>query len=152
MGDRTNVTITVRKEDFDRLVAERFSKEADGRKAFANEVGASFIEEQALPGEERFWMTIEAEEVNYADWEDLQNILRENKIPYDKSWGAGGEYSRGESYVRLVDGKMQELEFYDEDSKLVDFLKEVKGLPADEIKEKVMEEYQKQFPWEIEKL
>ena len=82
----------------------------------------------------------------------MEDILKENLIPYDKSWDAGGGFSAGESYVRLINGEMQELEFHEYESNLIEFLKAVKDLPADEIKAKVLEEYQRQFPWEIEKL
>ncbi len=39
-----------------------------------------------------------------------------------------------------------------DESKLVEFLKDVKDLPAHDIKAKVQEEYKRQFPREIEKL
>ena len=142
MGDRTNVTITLRKSDYERLPAVKGESEAN----FQETIGADEIEDD---GE---WIVIRGYEINYADWGDLQDILKENQIPYDKTWDAGGGYSAGESYVRLVDGEMKELEFYEVESKLVEFLKDVKDLPADEIKEKVLEEYKRQFPWEIEKL
>ncbi len=142
MGDRTCVTITVRKVDYERLLAKSGENEANFKKA----MGADTIDNDGD------WIVIRGYEINYADWDELQGLLEENLISYDKTWEAGGDYTAGESYVRLVDGKMQELEFYDYESKLVEFLKDVKDLPADKIKEKVLEEYKNQFPWEIEKL
>jgi hypothetical protein len=142
MGDRTVVTITVRKTDYERLLAEKGENDASFREA----VGADEID---YGGD---WVSLRGYEINYADWDDLQDILKENFIPYDKSWDAGGGYSAGESYVRLVNEEMQELEFHEDEMKLVEFLKDVKDLPADEIKERVQEEYKRQFPWEIEKL
>jgi hypothetical protein len=142
MGDRTSVTITVRRKDYERLLA----KEGESESTFRDAIGADTIDDDGD------WIVIRGYEINYADWDDLQDILKENLIPYDKTWDAGGNYSAGESYVRLVNGEMQELEFHEEEMKLVEFLKDVKDLSADEIKAKVQEEYKRQFPWEIEKL
>jgi hypothetical protein len=142
MGDRTNVTITVRKTDYERLLA----KEGQSKPAFRDAVGADEIDDDGD------LVVFRGYEINYADWDDLEDILKENQIPYDKTWDAGGGYSAGESYVREFDGEMKELEFYEDESKLIEFLKAVKDLPADEIKAKVQEEYKRQFPWEIEKL
>jgi hypothetical protein len=142
MGDRTNVTITVRRQDYERLLA----KEGENDATFRDAIGADEIDHGGD------WVSLRGYEINYADWDDLQDILKENLIPYDKTWDAGDNYSAGESYVRLIDGEMQELEFHEEEMKLVEFLKDVKDLPADEIKAKVQEEYKRQFPWEIEKL
>ena len=142
MGDRTNVTITVRKTDYERLLAVQGESEATFRDAIA----ADEIDDDGD------WISIRGYEINYADWGDLQDILKENQIPYDKAWDADGGCSAGESYVRVVNGEMKELEFYEYESKLVEFIKAVKDLPADEIKAKVQGEYKRQFPWEIEKL
>lgn len=142
MGDRTSVTITVRKNDFERLLA----KEGESETTFRDDIGADTIDEDGD------WIVIRGYEINYADWDDLQDILKENLISYDKTWDGGGSYSAGESYVRFVDGEMKELEFQEDEMRLVEFLKDVKDLPADQIKAKVHEEYKRQFPWEIEKL
>ena len=142
MGDRTSVTITVRKTDYERLLAKEGGTETD----FRVTIGADSIEDDGN------YIVIRGYEINYAEWGEVEDILKENLIPFDKSWDAGGGYSAGESYVRLVNGDMLELEFYEGESKLVEFLKEVKDLAADEIKERVQREYQQQFPWEIEKL
>jgi hypothetical protein len=143
MGDRTSVTITVRKKDYERLLAKEGESEANLREA----IGADTIDDD--DGE---WVVFQGYEINYADWNELQDILKENLIPYDKTWGTGDNYSAGESYARLIDGKMQELEFQEDEMRLVEFLKDLKDLPAEKIKEKVLEEYKRQFPWEIEKL
>lgn len=142
MGDRTSVTITVRRKDYERLLAVKGESEAD----FRETIGADEIEDDGD------WIVIRGYEINYADWDELQDLLKENLISYDKTWDAGGGYSAGESYVRLVDGEMKELEFQEDEMRLVEFLKEVKDLPAEEIKARVQEEYKRQFPWEIEKL
>jgi hypothetical protein len=142
MGDRTRVTITVRKTDYERMQAQRGDNDA----TFRDAIGADTTDDDGD------YIVIRGYEINYADWSDLQDILKENGIPYDKTWDAGGDYSAGESYIRVVDGEMKELEFYEYESNLIEFLKAVKDLPADEIKAKVLEEYQRQFPWEIEKL
>ena len=142
MGDRTTVSITVRRKDYECLLA----KEGECEATFRHAIGADSIDDDGD------WISIRCHEVNYADWDDLQDILKENLIPYDKTWDAGDSYSAGESYVRFVNGEMRELEFQEDEIKLVEFLKDVKDLPADAIKAKVQEEYKRQFPWEIEKL
>ncbi|GEM_PF-2629090 len=142
MGDSTNVTITIRKIDYERLLAV----EGEGEANFREVIGADEIDDDGD------WVSLRGYEINYAEWGEVEDILKENLIPYDKSWDAGGGFSAGESYVRVVDGEMQELEFYEDESKLVEFLKEVKDLPAEEIKGRCQEEYQRLFPWEIEKL
>src|SRR5208283_3288947 len=142
MGDRTNVTITVPKNDYERLLAKGGEIEA----TFRDVIGANEIDDDGD------WVSRRGYEINYAEWGEVENILKENLIPYDKSWDAGGGFSAGESYVRVVNGEMQELEFHEDEMKLVEFLKDVKDLPADEIKERIQKEYKRQFPWEIEKL
>ena len=142
MGDRTNVTITVPKNDYERLLA----KEGEIEATFRDVIGANEIDDDGD------WVSRRGYEINYAEWGEVENILKENLIPYDKSWDAGGGFSAGESYVRVVNGEMQELEFHEDEMKLVEFLKDVKDLPADEIKERIQKEYKRQFPWEIEKL
>lgn len=142
MGDRTTVSITVRKKDYERLLA----KEGQNDSSFLHAIGADAVDDDGD------WISFRCHEVNYADWDDLQDILKENLIPYDKTWDAGDDYTAGESYVRLVNGEMRELEFHEEEMKLVEFLKDLKDLPADAIKAWVQEEYERQFPWDIEKL
>jgi hypothetical protein len=142
MGDRTNVTITVRKTDYARLLVERSENDA----IFRDAIGADTIDDDG----DR--VSFHGYEINYADWDELEDLLKENLIFYDKTWDAGGGYSAGESYVRLVDGEMKELEFQEDEMKLIEFLKEVKDLPAEELKQRVQEEYKRQFPWEIDRL
>src|SRR5208282_6897922 len=98
---------------------------------FRNTVGADSIEDDGN------YIVIRGYEINYAEWGEVEDILKENLIPFDKSWDAGGGFSAGESYVRVVNGEMQELEFHEDEMKLVEFLKDVKDLPADEIKERI---------------
>jgi len=132
----------VRRKDYERLLPKDGRTKADFRKA----IGADSIDDDGD------WIVIRGHEINYTDWDELQDLPKENLIPYDKTWDAGGGYSAGESYVRLINGEMQELEFQEAEMKLIEFLKDVKDLPADEIKERVQTEYKRQFPWEIEKL
>lgn len=86
MGDRTSVTLTIRKAD-----QEQFEKLSDG----ADEV----FEGESLPNEV---VTIEYtfNDVNYAEL-DFESKLREQKIPYDKSWDSGSEYGAGTEYHRI---------------------------------------------------
>lgn len=142
MGDRTSVKITLRKKDYERLLANR----GESEDVFRTDIGAECIDDDGD------LVSIRGYEVDYADWSELQDLLQDNLIPYDKTWDSGDDFSAGESFVRVVNGEVRELEFYEYESNLIEFLKAVKDLPADEIKAKVLEEYEKQFPWEIEKL
>src|SRR5208283_2522464 len=104
MGDRTNVTITVPKNDYERLLA----KEGEIEATFRDVVGANEIDDDGD------WVSRRGYEINYAEWGEVENILKENLIPLDKSWDAGGGFSAGESYVRVVNGEIQELEFHED--------------------------------------
>ena len=91
MGDRTTVNIYLRKGDFKNLIDKKFKGE---QASFIKEVGASEVTEHGN------MITVAGEEINYADWEELESLLNNNNIDYDKEWYAGGDYEGGWEYVR----------------------------------------------------
>lgn len=118
MGDRTTVRITVTKQNYDNLISTKFNGK---RKDF---------EEETLPEYTEFFkrgnlglVEMTASEINYADWGNLERLLKENKIEYDKSWDEGGNYEAGESFHRLIDNEMVEFEIYKSRSDEIDLLK-----------------------------
>jgi len=44
-------------------------------------------------------------EANYGQMEQLESLLHDRKIEYDKRWEAGGDYPSGEEYARKVNGE-----------------------------------------------
>ena len=116
------------------------AKEGRTEAGFRKAIGADSIEDDG------YCIVIRGYEINYAEWGEVEDILNENLIPYDKTWDAGGGFSAGESYVRLINGEMQELEFHEEETRLVQFLRDVKDVAAEEIKGRCQEEYQRLFP------
>jgi len=44
-------------------------------------------------------------EANYGCMEQLESLLHDRKIEYDKRWEAGGDYPAGEEYARKVNGE-----------------------------------------------
>ena len=64
MGDRTWVEIYIRKRDYNKI-----QKKYKDPKEFKNEIGAEEIE--TLDQKTRFFIS----EGNYANWEELENIL-----------------------------------------------------------------------------
>jgi hypothetical protein len=97
MGDRTTVRITVSKSTFKKH--EDFFR--------SDKVGANGIDEEDK------LVVIEGYDINYAEWEELENFLTENEIEFDKWWGDGGEYSSGNAYYRNIGGIYQNHEIYE---------------------------------------
>lgn len=100
MGDRTTVVIKIRHEDF--LKHEDF---------FASyEVGASHIDKESSENT----VALTGDDINYAEWSEIESFLQKKKIEYDKWWGSGGDYESGDSYYRtIVKGKRKSYIGYD---------------------------------------
>ena len=71
MGDRTNATITVPKNDYERLLA----KEGEIEATFRDVIGANDIDDDGD------WVSRRGYEINYAEWGEVENLLKENLIP-----------------------------------------------------------------------
>lgn len=143
MGDRTNVSIDIRKIDYDWLLRAEFGDDATRMQK------TIYYNEIAFQGDT---VCLEAWEINYAEWDELENLLHDYFIEYDKGWGAGGNYSSGNSYHRLINGELRQIEIYENAEEFTAFIKRVKDLEADEIKRRVTELYKELMPFEIEPL
>jgi len=140
MGDRTHVSIQIRKIDYEWLLRAEFNNDP---KQMRDDLYCEYSEfhEDVVD--------LEANGINYSEWDELEGLLYAHSIEYDKTWGAGGDYAGGTSYHRLVAGKMQEVQIYEESEDFVLFLKEIKDLEPAEIKRRVQEMYKKVIPFEI---
>jgi hypothetical protein len=143
VGDRTCVTINIRKSDYDRILKEEFD---DSYEKLKDKVDADEI------NGDKDLVSFIGYEVNYADWTELQDFLQGHSIEYDKQWDQGGGYSAGKSHVRNIDGEMKEVEFDAEFFELAAFLRHVKDLPPEEIQKQVQEKYKDLYPFEIKPL
>ncbi|MGA3116271.1 MAG: hypothetical protein ABSF90_17760 [Syntrophobacteraceae bacterium] len=140
MGDRTHVSIQIRKIDYEWLLRAEFN---DDPEQMRETLYYEYLEFQDDI------VDFEANEINYGEWDELEGLLYAHSIEYDKTWGAGGDYAGGASYNRLVAGKMQEVQIYEGSEDFVLFLKEVKDLEPAEIKRRVQEMYRKVVPFDI---
>lgn len=140
MGDRTYVTITVRKSDYQRILQKHFNGDEHALEAKFN---PSQVEEYEATVE------LGAEECNYGEWDELQEFLGENKIEYDKRWEAGGEYVGGNAYFRLIKGKLKCVEIYDSENALLKFLEEARKTDPKNLKALIDKKYKDVCPFEI---
>jgi hypothetical protein len=143
MGDRTYVSIQVREIDFEWLKR------------------AEFGDDEERMEKELFWehmtrdddiVDMGADECNYGNWDEIEELLRSHLIEYDKTWGDGGEYSGGEAFIRNINGSMAQVDIYKESRNLVDFLFEVRNLSSEEVKARVEQEYRSIIPFDIQPL
>lgn len=141
MGERCYVTITVRRSDFDRLVA----KLCGDREQFMDEA----LVEECYLGED--YVDLVANEVNWAEWPELEDILRSHGVEYDKVNGEGIEIDPGTSYFRRnVEGEIVEMLFVEErDNGIANFLKNLLTMNSDEMRREIEREYLRIKPFEI---
>jgi hypothetical protein len=145
MGDRTTVDIDITTYAYKNILKNHFKNDV---KLFEEAFCVSQIDADI-----KALTRLTQEECNYAEWESLQKFLAENKIEYNKYWGAGGEYAAGEAYCRLIDGQMRLLEYYETDKSLVNFVETLmKMKDPKEIQDAVKAEYKRQTPFEIKPL
>lgn len=108
MGDRVDVTFTVRHEDAKRAVD------------LLNTLGWNTEIYQEV-GE---FSEIILSEVNYADIDDEAALLRDAGIPFEADWYPGCNFSSGTVWVRFTeDGKALHGEFHDEERTVANYAK-----------------------------
>ncbi|MEY8198482.1 MAG: hypothetical protein RPS47_04520 [Colwellia sp.] len=90
MGDRVDVSLTVRKADQKKV--EEIIEEHAG--------SYDDLTEGACPPNMVKIIEYNFYDVNYADLK-IESILQENAIPYDKEWGQGGDYNPGSEIFRI---------------------------------------------------
>src|SRR5208283_1490619 len=79
MGDRTHVSIQIRKIDYEWLLRAEFN---DDPEQMRDVLYYEYLEFQDDV------VDIEANDINYGEWDDLEGLLYAHSIEYDKSWGA----------------------------------------------------------------
>lgn len=117
MGDRTTVSIRIKESDW---VALAKKYEGGNETKFETRVG---VEENEFL--ENGIVHVTAYEVNYAEWNTLEDILKEEKVPYDKEWAAGGDYRGGVAYYRLHEGQYRGYEIVEGEDDLIRELEEI---------------------------
>lgn len=101
MGDRTAVTLDIRRTDFERIKDEPWFGHGEEDCDYAIE-GVEMV-------------SIIHYEVNYGELDFLHHLL-ERGIPYDVRWEAGGNYTAGYGFLRFTpEGKAKLIEYHDED-------------------------------------
>lgn len=141
MGDRCYVQVTISKKDYERLLNEKFGGDED---LLFNETYANEITESGDT------VDFFAEEVNYAEWDALEDILKVNGIEYDKHNGAGCEYDACNTYVRFIDGAERVVEISDTDESLVLFLERTLKLPDNELRAAMENQLKAFYPFDFE--
>jgi hypothetical protein len=108
MGDRTYVTLLLRREDLTRNQDIDDLDVSDNPQADRNGL-----------------VSLSFEEVNYAEL-GIEDELQRRMIPYDKEWDAGDEYPRGRECCRILrDGSLDVKEFIEGGEHTVDLSKVV---------------------------
>jgi hypothetical protein len=97
MGDRSNVVIDIQ----DKNLSKKLNKLIDERYGMLENEGCS---------ENNLVSSFYFEECNYSEV-GIENFLKENKIPFDKSWVGGSGYEDGFEYWRVVDGVFKSVVF-----------------------------------------
>lgn len=146
MGDYCYTRVTVRKEDFGRIVESRFGGDSE---KFLDHIGANdaFFDDHTVD--------LAVDEANYAEWDELEEILKEERIEYNKDNGDGYDMESGTTYYRINDkGEIEEVVFVDEgNEEWAQFLKHLMSLPsAEEVDKAIWEKYRSIYPVEIKPL
>ena len=119
MGDRTDVTFTVRPP-----LPEPVQAWVDGDRA-----GEADPPEGSWPTTDGERLDLRFSECNYGENLDAASFLEAHRVSYDQRWGAGEEYGPGTRWVRFArDGTKRQVEAYDDEKpdlpRLLGLLKE----------------------------
>jgi hypothetical protein len=146
MGNRVYTIIFVREDDLRCLLKKINIKDM---KTFSKEIGADDYGKCASGV-----ISFEAEEINCGEWEELEGVLIDHKIPYDKDWAEGFDFGSGALWRRNVDGKYQSHEYYDVNKFFKEFVDDLKKNldDSEEIKRLLNEKHNQFYPFKIEKL
>jgi len=97
MGDRTYCSFRIHKDNFAKMKAHLGISDDDKVAEHFNAQGTDLDEEGVAK--------IYDDQANYGAIEKLSDYLSEHGIEYDKRWESGGDYSAGDEYFRVIDGK-----------------------------------------------
>ena len=113
MGDRTYCSIRINKHYYN-LLAIAHRKDLE-----------DMYDELEDDGDE---VIMSEQEANYGNMEELENLLKENKIEYNKRWEDGDEFKAGEEFARIVNGKYCVHEISDQGASILIEYKELQEL------------------------
>ena len=140
MGDRTYVTIQIRKSDYKSILKNHFE---NSTKKFNEKFSPTSTEIKDI-------VTLGAEECNYAEWSELENFLSEHRIEFDKWWAAGGNYEEGNAYGRNVEGEFRVIEIEKTEDSVLEFIKVLRAEKDPKEVLKIIDTvYKKISPFEI---
>lgn len=111
MGDRTYCSIRINKHYYNQI------KNTPDFKNMYDE-----LEED---GDE---VILSEQEANYGNMDDLEKLLQNNSIEYNKRWEDGDEFKAGEEFARIVDGKYLVHEISDQGTSILQEYKELQEL------------------------
>jgi len=114
MGDRTYCTTTINKHYYNQLEQEFGGEQKLEEKTQVCEIR-----------KEDDLVEFHDDQANYGQMEELENILQERKIEYNRRWEAGSEYGAGEEYARKVNGEYKIHDLYDDGASVLTELKTV---------------------------
>lgn len=133
MGDRTDVTLTVHRSNFEKLCSTAWFDQPDHTVDMDHPLFNVRTHNLQPSGSDR--VHLQYEEVNHGDL-DFLGQLQESGIPYDSCWNYGDNYSSGTEYLRFdANGNALITVVYEEDENppltdLMDRLNNPKALVA----------------------
>ena len=136
MATRTNVRLTIRKADQAKL--EAICDDADE------------VNENYTPPGDPETLEYVFHDINFANL-DFEEELRDQKIPYDKSWDQGGDYEAGTEYHRINKDSESVVKEFQENTESMVLLEEVVKAVEQGSLEKFIEQKTNEFyviPWE----
>lgn len=109
MGDRTHVTLTLRREDYERIKKEPWFDDGNIVEDLGIPLpGRAGNGGRSMTSAEEFTVC-QYEEVNYGELEFLEELASRG-IAYTSRWEAGGDYTAGTETCRFnAEGEMQTL-------------------------------------------
>ena len=145
MGDRTRLEISLREEDYKTILKKEFNGEEH---KFLETYGLSESDLQDW-GEINLRSLVDYE-ANHGNCVPLEEYLIKNKIEFDKEWESGGNYEKGNAHYRLIKDKIQGVEYWAGDEKIIDFLKELQKIKEPKkLKETINQKLKKLIPFKI---
>lgn len=139
MGDRTWVTIYIRKTEYLHLVDDKFNGDMD---KFNEYIGIDDSDDDGV------LISLMASELNCGNWDTLEALLTAHDIEFDKFWGDGNEYSAGKAYYRKTPKGFKLNEISEDQESVIAFLEKCRTTPEANLKQLIEDTYKYHMPFE----